>query len=91
MTGGQDADEASPGLCESYGTAVTDGSELYGLVRDSSAVHAHDDRYDGERMVVACSEEYMTALVAQFRARPFVDVELWVGKIGRAMLRHPRA
>lgn len=90
MDGSRDEDEVAPELCDLCGTVITDGSEVYARVRDSSAIHAHDARYDGERLVVACSREHGAELRRQYRERPFVDAELWAGKIARAMLAHPQ-
>lgn len=88
MASGQD--EVSPELCDLCGAVIEDGSEVYATVRDSSAIHAHDARYDGERLVVACSQDHLGELMRQYRERPFVDAELWAGKIARAMLAHPQ-
>jgi len=67
----------------------SDGSEAYALVKDSSAIHAVDPKFDGKRMVVACSPEHLRELAGQYKRRPFVEAELWAGKIDRAMLQHP--
>ncbi len=82
-------DEAQPELCDRCGAVIDDGSELYAVVRDSSVVHAHDPKLDGGRMIVACSREHLRDLQEQYRQRPFVDAELWAGKIYRAMDEHP--
>ena len=44
---------------------------------------------DGKRMVVGCTQEHLRELVEQYKRRPFVDAELWVGKIDRVMQQHP--
>lgn len=85
----QDEDEVLPELCDLCGTAVSNESEIYALVPDSSAIHAHDPKFDGKRMVVACSREHLAELVEQYKHRPFIDAELWAGKIYRAMEEHP--
>ncbi|MCL3999049.1 hypothetical protein [Streptomyces lavenduligriseus] len=82
-------DDAQPELCDRCGAVIDDGSELYAVVRDSSVVHAHDPKLDGGRMIVACSREHLRDLQEQYRQRPFVDAELWAGKIYRAMDEHP--
>ena len=84
-----DGDEVPPELCDLCGTVVSDETELYGLVPDSSAVHAHEAKFDGKRMIVACSPEHLAELREQYRRRPFVDEELWAGKIVRAVRAHP--
>ncbi|MFI5615793.1 hypothetical protein [Amycolatopsis sp. NPDC051903] len=59
---------------------------LHALVPDSSAIHAHDANFDGVRMVSGCTDEHLQQLVKQYRKRPFVDAELWAGKVQRAVL-----
>ncbi|MBK6017593.1 hypothetical protein [Streptomyces sp. MBT53] len=82
-------DEPQPELCDQCGAMIDDGSELYAVVRDSSVIHAHDPKLDGGRMIVACSPEHLRDLQKQYRKRPFIDAELWAGKIYRAMDAHP--
>jgi hypothetical protein len=82
-------EETGPELCDLCGAVVADSTELYALVPDSSAVHAVDPKFDGKRMVVGCSREHLTELVEQYKRRPFVDEELWAGKIVRAMRKYP--
>ncbi|MFE3187125.1 hypothetical protein ACFXKR_40765 [Streptomyces violascens] len=82
-------DEAQPELCDRCGAVIDDDSELYAVVRDSSVVHARDPKLDGGRMIVACSREHLRDLREQYRKLPFVDAELWSGKIYRAMDQHP--
>lgn len=40
---------------------------------------------DGKRMVVGCTEEHLAELVEQYKHRPFVEPQLWAGKIARAL------
>ncbi|MEU6184189.1 hypothetical protein [Streptomyces coeruleorubidus] len=80
---------AEPELCDWCGAVIEDGSELYAIVWDSSVVHAHDPRYDGARMVVGCAREHLQLVQEQYRQRPFVDAELWAGKIERVLDKHP--
>lgn len=61
------------------------GTERYAIVPDSSSIHAVDPRFDGKRMVVACTKEHLAALVKEYRQRPFADAELWAGEIARAI------
>ncbi|MFI5752434.1 hypothetical protein ACIBBE_42810 [Streptomyces sp. NPDC051644] len=84
-----DEDEAHPGLCDLCGAVVSDSTEWYAVVKDSSAIHAVDATFDGKRMVVGCSREHLAELVEQYKRRPFTDAELWAGKIGRVMQQHP--
>ncbi|MFD5616669.1 hypothetical protein [Kitasatospora sp. NPDC127060] len=82
-------DGAAAELCDLCGEVIADGSELYFVAPDSSVVHlAHPER-DGQRWIVACSREHGRQLVEQYRARPFVEPELWAGKIARALAEHP--
>jgi hypothetical protein len=43
---------------------------------------------DGKRMVVACSPEQLDQLIEKCGRRPFVEAELWAGKMARAMFWH---
>lgn len=74
-----------PETCELCGVLVADGSRLYGLVMDSSVIHASDPAMDGSRLITACSDEHLTALQARYAARPFVHEEQWAGKLIRAL------
>ncbi|MFB9573690.1 hypothetical protein [Streptomyces yanii] len=38
---------------------------------------------------MACTPEHGRQLIEQYQARPFVEPELWAGKVGRALLQHP--
>ncbi|POX48956.1 hypothetical protein [Streptomyces sp. Ru72] len=82
-------EEAEPEICDLCGAVVSDSTEWYALVRDSSAIHAVESKYDGKRMLVGCSREHLEDLVEQYKRRPFVDAELWAGKIARVLRRHP--
>jgi hypothetical protein len=55
------------------------------LVPDSSSVAADNRTPDGERQVVACSHDHLRSLLETYARRPFVDEELWTGKIRRAV------
>jgi hypothetical protein len=57
-------------------------------VPDSSAVYVYDLGYDGRRFVTACSEEHLIVLRERYGRRPFVEEELWVGKIARVLEEH---
>ncbi|MGX5185744.1 hypothetical protein ACWKT5_23705 [Streptomyces avermitilis] len=83
-----DEDKALPELCDLCGAVVADATEWYSVVQDSSVVHSVDPRLDGRRMVVGCSREHLTQLIEQYKDRPFVDAELWAGKISRAIDTH---
>lgn len=80
--------EPQPELCDLCGTVVSDRSEWYALVPDSSSIHAADAKFDGKRMVVGCTKEHLAELIGQYKRRPFVDAELWAGKIARALQKY---
>ena len=82
-------DPGLPELCDLCGAVVRDDNELYALVPDSSVTNRADPAHDGTRFLVACTREHLHTLVAQYKARPFTDAELWAGKIGRALGDHP--
>ncbi|WP_433860093.1 hypothetical protein [Streptomyces kronopolitis] len=90
MTDDDEADEGEilPELCDLCGVVISDQSEINAVVRDSSVTHAHDAQLDGKRWLTACSREHMAELVEQYKQRPFVDAELWAGKIARAIEAH---
>ncbi|MFC4054122.1 hypothetical protein ACFOY4_30895 [Actinomadura syzygii] len=75
--------------CDQCGVLITDGTERHGSVPDSSAIHPTQPAWDGRRMVVACSLDHLRRLHAQ--ARPFIDAELWAGKLLRALKEARRA
>ncbi len=93
MTDSDDHDEvgdiAPPELCAVCRAVILDKSEVYDLVPDSSAIHAREAMFDGKRVVVACSREHLAELREKYRDKPFVDEELWTGKIVRSMQAHP--
>ncbi|SHL56983.1 hypothetical protein MOV08_20610 [Streptomyces yunnanensis] len=81
-------DEAQTALCDLCGTVISDGTEWYAVVPDSSSIHAVDAKFDGKRVVVGCTKEHLAELVEQYEHRPFVQSELWAGKIARAVEKH---
>ncbi|OEJ21453.1 hypothetical protein AR457_37250 [Streptomyces agglomeratus] len=87
--GAGDREDPLTELCDLCGVVISDSTEVYSLVRDSSAIHAHDSQFDGKRMIVACSPEHLDELIRQFKRRPFVEDDLWAGKIARVMQQHP--
>lgn len=71
-----------------------DPGRQYGLVCagwDSSAIHTVESKYDGKRLRVRCSREHLAELAEQYKRRPFVDAELWAGKIARVLRQHPES
>jgi hypothetical protein len=58
-------------------------------VADSSAVYVYDLGNDGQRFVTACSQEHLDVLRQRYAHRPFVEEELWIGKIARVLDEHP--
>ncbi|MFD7161744.1 hypothetical protein ACFV9C_44665 [Kribbella sp. NPDC059898] len=83
------SDEHANELCDVCGAAITDESALYTLVPDSSFIHAANPTMDGQRLIVACTQRHLDQLTQQYTARLFVDEELWIGKIGRALEQSP--
>jgi hypothetical protein len=81
--------EELPELCDLCGVTIANGSEVYDLVPDSSVIHAQDPTLDGKRFLTACSPDHLEELREQYRRRPFVNEELWAGKILRALEQHP--
>jgi len=77
--------EGQPELCDLCGAVVSDSTEWYALVPDSSSIHAVDAKFDGKRMVVGCTKEHLAELVEQYKHRPFIEPQLWAGKIARAL------
>ena len=82
-------EEPVPELCDLCGVAISNGAAAYSLVPDSSVLHARDPNLDGQRVLVACSPDHLGELQERYRQRPFVNEELWAGKIGRATQDHP--
>jgi len=82
-------EQDEPELCDFCGTVITDQTELHTLVPDSSAVHASAPNFDGQRLLTSCTDDHMQRLVERYGARPFVDEELWAGKILRAVAGNP--
>ncbi|WP_244188827.1 hypothetical protein [Streptomyces yokosukanensis] len=76
-----------PELCDLCGE-ISDDTKVSALVPDSSAIHGHDPKLDGKRRLTVRSSEHMAALIDAYEQRPFVDAELWAGKIGRAIEAH---
>jgi hypothetical protein len=85
LGGGEDV---QPDVCDLCGTAIADRTEYCAFVRDSSAIYWHDPVRAGRRMVVACSPDHLDQLIEKYRRRPFVEAELWAGKMARAMFWH---
>ncbi|MGW8375055.1 hypothetical protein [Streptomyces sp. ODS28] len=81
--------EQAADICDFCGQLLG-GDACLDLVPDSSAVHAHDPAKDGLRLVVACSAGHLEELREEYRRRPFLDEELFAGKITRALRAHPQ-
>ncbi|MGN5381163.1 hypothetical protein ACQ4WX_40585 [Streptomyces lasalocidi] len=80
--------EVLPELCGLCGEEISGQAEVHAAVPDSSVIHGYDPKMDGKRWLTACSREHLAALVDVYAQRPFVDAELWAGKIGRAVEAH---
>lgn len=80
-----DEEDPPPKPCAWCGMAISDGTEINGMAPDSSVTHADNPACDGKRFLTACSREHLVALQEHYRHRPFVEEELWAGKIARAL------
>jgi hypothetical protein len=76
---------ARPALCDTCGALLVDGTAMYASLPDSSAIHPSDPDADGQRVVAACCAEHLAVLCDEYAHRPFVQEELWAGKIDRAL------
>jgi hypothetical protein len=68
--------------CGWCGRRITRHAEQYAVLWDSSAIHPTEAGMDGRRLVAACGAEHVATLRAT--ARPWVDEELWAGRLARA-------
>ncbi|MGW8379037.1 hypothetical protein [Streptomyces sp. ODS28] len=87
MTAEQEDDPFSD-ICDVCGRRVS-REVHFDLVRDSSAIHPEEPSQDGKRLLTVCCAEHLEALREEYRRRPFVEEELWTGKIERALREHP--
>ncbi|MFG2758051.1 hypothetical protein [Streptomyces wuyuanensis] len=85
-----DHNAATTARCDLCDAPATDERGLRTHVKDSAYLHPHDPRLNGDRPLTACTAEHLTELIKKMGARPFVDEELWAGKIARALAAHPR-
>ncbi|MGW1617377.1 hypothetical protein ACWCQZ_50455 [Streptomyces sp. NPDC002285] len=82
------SDEAQPELCDLCGAVTWDSARWTAVVPDSSSITV-DPEFDGKRLIVGCSREHLAALTDCYKHRPFMDAELWSGKIARVIQQHP--
>lgn len=80
-----DPDEDGVELCDGCGAVVDDDTMHLALVRDSSAIHADNPRFDGQRMVQVCSTQCFERVRAEYARRPWRRREQWTGKVIRAI------
>ncbi|MER6067999.1 hypothetical protein ABT187_03880 [Streptomyces sp. NPDC001817] len=73
------------------GSLYEGDAPLLGTFPDSSACMSSAPANDGKRMVMVCSYTRMDEVAERFRQRPFVEEELWAGKIFRAVEAAGRA
>jgi hypothetical protein len=69
--------------CDLCGVPIRGGTEIFAVVADSSCIYPAEADFDGNRLVVACTTDHLAEIVAKYRQRPFVQEELWAGKIAR--------
>jgi hypothetical protein len=62
--------------------------EQFAVLWDSSAIHPTEAGMDGRRLVAACGAEHVAMLRAA--ARPWIEEELWAGRLARAERGHGR-
>ncbi|MER7540806.1 hypothetical protein ABTX77_39500 [Streptomyces sp. NPDC097704] len=86
----QPADPMVPDICDRCRRAVSPGMGVFGLVQDSSWIHPADPDQDGRRLVTACCLDHLDEVRELYRARPFVNAELWARKIDRALAQYPQ-
>ncbi|MEU6807806.1 hypothetical protein ABZ920_02055 [Streptomyces sp. NPDC046831] len=72
-------------LCDLCAATFPAGEAVIAHVPDFSAVHPVDERSDGIRLLTACGDAHLAVLRELYRRRPFVQEELWAGKITRAL------
>ncbi|MGW0662952.1 hypothetical protein [Streptodolium elevatio] len=93
---GADADEGAsvPPPCDSCGTVSTAKAgprpgpregPYVAVLADSSWIDPVDPAQDGRRPVVACSGRCLDRVRAVLASRPYTTVELWAGKVARAV------
>ena len=76
-------------VCDVCQQAIAEGRRMRYAVPDSSAVSVHDLAHDGLRLVTACSQEHLDVLRQRYARRPFIEEELWIGKIARVLDKYP--
>ncbi|MFC8520991.1 hypothetical protein [Streptomyces sp. NPDC057257] len=62
---------------------------MRGHVPDSSAAHPYEDWFDGLRGITACGDAHFAIVRDRCLHRPYVDEELWIAKITRALTSGP--
>jgi hypothetical protein len=72
-------DRAACGWC---GRRIRRHEEQYAVLWDSAAIHPTEAEIDGRRLIAACGAEHVATPRAA--ARPWVDEELWAGRLARA-------
>ncbi len=78
-------------LCDLCARVFPEAESVTGYVPDSSAAHATNERFDGLRYVVTCSDEHFDVIKDGYAHRPYVEEELWAAKLSRALGSGPPA
>ncbi|GAA2701683.1 cyclin family protein [Nonomuraea recticatena] len=78
----------APDRCGWCGTVIPPGTGVHGIATDSWVTDDSDAQDDGQRFLTSCGYEHLVALREHYRRRPFLDEELWAGKIASAFERH---
>jgi hypothetical protein len=76
-----------PELCDVCAAIITDGSEQYATVPDSSAVDPSGPIGDGQRRIVACGPAHLQEMIRYYQNRPYDEEELWARILTRAQRR----
>ncbi|MET9160840.1 hypothetical protein ABZX56_24175 [Streptomyces parvulus] len=78
-------------LCDLCARVFPQDESVTGYVPDSSAVQAAQERFDGLRLITACSDGHFDVIKEGYTHRPFVEEELWAGKLTRVLAEGPPA
>jgi hypothetical protein len=76
-----------PELCDFCAAVISDGTEAYATVPDSSAAHPFSSLLDGQRRLTACCPAHLDQLASQYATRPYDEDELQAHVVARAQRR----
>ncbi|MEU7068460.1 hypothetical protein [Streptomyces sp. NPDC046161] len=89
----ENGDEPFMDSCDECGRVLQLGlfegdDPLLAVLPDSSAVYRDNPQNDGTRMVMVCSSDCLRKIKERVGRRPFVQGEVWAGKIAWALAAH---